>query len=188
MSFIAPQAYTKETLSKAFDWLQHQPQNVREVATSPDILVNLFLRAQRQGLNRIDADAPNSARKFIEDLNSLKKDMAQFEETPQQKAATLLPPIPLSTPAHNSSLSFPSAGTAQKTVPTPPHYESSVSQKTTINTAQSITIDRTTTESHLDETSSRLVEEIQQRFNLSSTQEVLRLMITVAHKQISKWD
>ncbi|MBY0385244.1 hypothetical protein K2X05_08810, partial [bacterium] len=80
MSFLAPQAYTKETLSKAFDWLQYQPDQVKQVATSPDVLVGLFLKAQRQGIDHIDADAPVSSKKFLSDLKNLKKDMAQFED------------------------------------------------------------------------------------------------------------
>jgi hypothetical protein len=174
MSFLAPQAYTKETLGKAFDWLQHQPQSVKEVASTPDILVNMYLRAQRQGINTIDADAPNSAKKFMEELTSLKKDIAQFDDGPQNLQTSVqnlrhqsphipLPPIPSSMPKGHMT-------------------------KTTINTAQSITMESTSSHIGLDETTQRLVQDIQERFNLSSPQEALRMMVSVAHKKITTWE
>lgn len=186
MSFIAPQAYTKETLGKAFDWLQHQPQNLKEVATSPDILVNMYLRAQRQGIDKIDADAPNSARRFIEDLNSLKKDIAQFDD-PSAKTATAvtLPPIP-STPSYGIASPMPPKNSGMNKSHVSTNFASSVTQKTTINTSLSTT-DSTSTP-NLDDISLKLVQEVQEKFNLSSPQEALRMMIVTAHKHISKWE
>ncbi|MBY0314202.1 MAG: hypothetical protein K2Q26_01695 [Bdellovibrionales bacterium] len=188
MSFLAPQAYTKETLGKAFDWLQHQPQSVKEVASTPDILVNMYLRAQRQGINTIDADAPNSAKKFMEELTSLKKDIAQFDDGPQNLQTSVqnsrhqsphipLPPIPTSVPKGHGSAHFASQNSA-----------TNFTQKTTINTAQSITMESTSSHIGLDETTQRLVQDIQERFNLSSPQEALRMMVSVAHKKITSWE
>ncbi|MCA0187824.1 MAG: hypothetical protein LCH90_17875, partial [Proteobacteria bacterium] len=49
MNPLPPQAYTKETLVKAYQWLQHQNGSIKEIATNPDILVSLFLKAKLQG-------------------------------------------------------------------------------------------------------------------------------------------
>src|SRR6476646_5452101 len=90
MSFLAPQAYTKETLAKAFDWLQHQPAHIAQAATTPDNLVAIYLKAQRHGgaasisataAAETSNDAPVSSKRFIDDLKSLRKDLANFEET-----------------------------------------------------------------------------------------------------------
>jgi len=47
--FLPPQAYTKETLLKAYNWLQSQSDQVKELATTPDQLVSLFLKSTRLG-------------------------------------------------------------------------------------------------------------------------------------------
>jgi hypothetical protein len=45
---LPPQAYTKDTLIKAYEWLQYQDEQMKERADSPDLLVSLYMRAQRQ--------------------------------------------------------------------------------------------------------------------------------------------
>lgn len=157
MSFLAPQAYTKETLSKAFDWLQYQPDQVKQVATSPDVLVGLFLKAQRQGIDHIDADAPVSSKKFLSDLKNLKKDMAQFEDpntAPQSSVQT------------------------------------QVTQTTTVSETKSMSMNASTSTSlitNLDAQSLQSVRAVQERFNLSTPQEALRMIISVGSKQIAQW-
>ena len=47
--FLPPQAYTKETLLKAYNWLQSQSDQIKELATTPDQLVSLFLKSTRLG-------------------------------------------------------------------------------------------------------------------------------------------
>ena len=158
MSFLAPQAYTKETLSKAFDWLQYQPDSVKQVATSPDVLVSLFLKAQRQGIDNIDIDAPVSSKRFLTDLKNLKKDFAPFEE---------------------------SVGVSQQ-----------MSQQVSQQVSQTVTVTETkaahgpfpaSSLQSLDQTSLQAVLDVQTRFNLSTPQEALRMLISVGTKQIRQW-
>lgn len=177
MSFLAPQAYTKETLSKAFDWLQYQPEEVKQVATTPDTLVSLFLKAQRQGLDHIDADAPVSSKKFISDLKNLKKDIAQFEEPP---AVYQQPQPPIPQAMQEAAISSYSAyqGTLQ----------TQVSQTTTVSEVKSVSSSQTTFLSQaLDNQSLQAIHAVQERFNLSSPQEALRMLIAVGAKQIGQW-
>jgi hypothetical protein len=47
LDFLPPQAYTKETLLKAYNWLQSQSDQVKELATTPDHLVSLYLKSSR---------------------------------------------------------------------------------------------------------------------------------------------
>jgi hypothetical protein len=49
MNPLPPQAYTKETLVKAYAWLQTQSEHIKELATTPDVLVSLYLKAKLQG-------------------------------------------------------------------------------------------------------------------------------------------
>jgi hypothetical protein len=76
---LPPQAYTREILTSAFNWLQTQPESVRKLATTPDALVGLFLRAQRFGNSSLEADAPVSSQSFMSDLKNLAEGLKQFE-------------------------------------------------------------------------------------------------------------
>lgn len=76
---LPPQAYTREILTSAFNWLQTQPESVRKLATTPDALVGLFLRAQRFGNSSLETDAPVSSQNFISDLKNLAEGLKQFE-------------------------------------------------------------------------------------------------------------
>ncbi len=46
---LPPQAFTKETLQKAYSWLLQQSDSVKEMATTQDLLISLYLKAQRNG-------------------------------------------------------------------------------------------------------------------------------------------
>lgn len=162
---MAPQAYTKETLAKAFDWLQHQPQQVKQVATSPDVLVGLFLKAQRQGITNIDADAPVSSKKFMDDLKNLKKDFAPFEEADSPKAVYSSAPVNLASVPHQP----PMPAQPQVMMPMAPAMAPAMSVLS------------------LDEGSLQAVQLVQQRFNLSTPQEALRMLISVGAQHISRW-
>lgn len=156
MSFLPPQAYTKETLSKAFDWLQYQPDQVKQVAVSPDVLVGLFLKAQRQGLDHIDVDAPVSSKRFLSDLKNLKKDMAQFDD---------------------------GSSSAQNSVQT------QVTQTTTVSETKSMNVNSSASSllGALDAQSLQSIRIVQERFNLSTPQEALRMIVAVGTKQIAHW-
>ncbi len=174
MSFLAPQAYTKETLSKAFDWLQYQPDSVKQVATSPDVLVSLFLKAQRQGIDNIDIDAPVSSKRFLTDLKNLKKDFAPFEESLGGGAP--------SGAMQNSSMQT--------------QVSQQMSQQVSQQVSQTVTVTETKAASipfhasymqSLDQGSLQAVLDVQTRFNLSTPQEALRMLISVGTKQIRQW-
>lgn len=165
MSFLPPQAYTKETLSKAFDWLQYQPDPVKQVATSPDALVGLFLKAQRQGIDNIDVDAPVSSKKFLSDLKNLKKDIAQFEEP---ESSSLVSPTSINAQLQNA-------------------VQTQVTQTTTVSETKSMSVNMNTASLSLDPQSLQAIRLVQERFNLSSPQEALRMIIAVGTKQIAHW-
>lgn len=73
-SDLPPEAFTKETLQEAFNWLQEQPEPVRATVHTPERLVSLYQKSIR--LN--DVDAPVSSRKFMDDLKNLASSLNQF--------------------------------------------------------------------------------------------------------------
>ena len=77
---LPPQAYTREILTAAFNWLQTQPESAKKLATNPDALVGLYLRAQRYGNSNLETDAPVSSQVFMNDLKNLAEGLKQFEE------------------------------------------------------------------------------------------------------------
>lgn len=82
VSSIPPQAYTKETLLKAYAWLMNQDQHVKELATTPDILVSLFLKAQRKGDESVDAPSIQS---FKNELKNLAGMMGELDSKTQSQ-------------------------------------------------------------------------------------------------------
>lgn len=194
MSIFAPQAYTKETLAKAFEWLQHQPESVQQAASNPEMLVSIYLQAQRQGLQKIDADAPVSSRKFIDDLKTLSKDFAQFEDTSTSSVATTakqtLQHTSPSTVQHRHH-EMPTINTSSSVSTQTSQYQQSSSQKVSQQVIleraihqQTITTDGFFT---LDEKSMNMIKDIQERFNFSSPQETLRFIVSVGIERISQW-
>lgn len=85
---LPPQAYTREILTAAFNWLQAQPESVKKLATTPDALVGLYMRAQRFGSSSLEADAPVSSQSFMSDLKNLAEGLKQFE-SPKQAASAI---------------------------------------------------------------------------------------------------
>lgn len=82
-----PQAYTRDTLVKAIDWIAHQSDAIRGQATNADSLVALYLQSKRRNGASSSSSYPVSGEAFTEDLKSLAKDLEKFS-TPQQAPPT----------------------------------------------------------------------------------------------------
>jgi hypothetical protein len=76
---IPPQAYTRDTLVKAIEWISHQPVAVRERANSADLIVSFYLQARRR-MTAAQLEAPVSGETFKQDLKHLAQGLKQFEE------------------------------------------------------------------------------------------------------------
>lgn len=152
---LPPQAYTRDVLVKAIDWLATQPPATRERAMSADALVGLYLQARRR--NSDWQEAPVSGENFKSDLKHLAQDLKQFDEPPPQNSSPGLghgvqEPIP-----------FPpqvSEPVRQQQVPVPPPQP-----KTPLW--------------NIDSRSLAAAREIQYRLNLSSDSEAIRFLITL---------
>jgi hypothetical protein len=137
---LPPQAYTRETLTAAFNWLQTQPDSVRKLATTPDALVGLYVRAQRFGASSLEADAPVSSQNFMSDLKNLAEGLKQFEDPKERiraaqsaQGAMQAPSIngngsssangsASHTPSNSPSLSAPTSSTSMSLHHTIPHH------------------------------------------------------------------
>jgi hypothetical protein len=110
MNPLPPQAYTKETLQKAYSWLLNQSPSIKEMASTQEMLVSLYLKAQRNGEASLEAP---SIQNFKQELKSLANMMGDFAPTsnasviPQQGTATST--IAKTMPLANTQTNMPSA-------------------------------------------------------------------------------
>ncbi len=107
MNPLPPQAYTKETLQKAYSWLLNQSPSIKEMASNQEMLVSLYLKAQRNGEASLEAP---SIQNFKQELKSLANMMGDFAPAstpaPQQGVATST--VAKTMPVPNVSSNMPS--------------------------------------------------------------------------------
>lgn len=169
MNPLPPQAYTKETMLKAYQWLMSQNSSIREMATTPDILVSLYLKATRDGDSALERP---SIQNFKKELKSLAGMMGELDRpiqpflTPQPLAAT------------------PAAQTAPASTPTPTpapltaHQESLAPQ--VVSQVQIPMAERSASAIELLDTyTQEMIREVKADFNLSSDSEALRMLIKI---------
>lgn len=96
LDYYPPQAYTKETLLKAYNWLQDQSEAVRDVATTPDQLVSLYLKAIR-GASPESLERP-SLQSFKSELKNLAGMMGGLEKKQEVEAPVAAQPAPVAAP------------------------------------------------------------------------------------------
>lgn len=165
---IPPQAYTRDTLVKAIEWIGTQPVAIREKATSADLIVSFYMQACRKAAAHLEA--PVSQESFKADLKHLAEGLRQFEEQvappttpqpmreaprPQSKVEPLFNPNAFDWPTASASVSTPQPAAA----PPPPKAQ-----------GLSWTIDAR---------SLAAAREIQGRLNLGAEGEAIRLLITL---------
>lgn len=191
-----PQAYTRDTLIKAFEWLQTQSPQVRELATTNDLLISLYTKALMQGKDA--HDLPQLA-SFKNELRSLAGQIGKFEEEPPAAApagagAPAAAPraggTGPSTPA-TSANAAPSAGpAASPTTSAPP--TSTTPLTNSVPAAPQGTVHMTSRavapafSVQLDPKSLAWLEEIQRELNLESPAEALRLAVSVGYGRLSE--
>lgn len=154
---LPPQAYTKETLQKAYAWLLNQSASVKDMATTQDMLISLYLKAQRSGENSLDTP---SIQNFKQELKSLSSMIGELQ------------PPQVST-SQNPSLSTSSMQSKAQAL-------SSTQIANTSDTNSNNNL------SFLDPRSLQILDEVKQTLNLSSEVETLRMLISLGHKQFKK--
>lgn len=185
---LPPQAYTREVLTSAFNWLQTQPESVRKLATTPDALVGLYTRAKRFGASSLEADAPVSGQNFMSDLKNLAEGLKQFEE-PKSNIGVPHPAGPLF--SHASSANPISAHTALHPVGAP-NSSPNLGPQTVLNQMNQVNhVNQIFTpsggpveSSGLNERSRAMIQEVKDHLNLSSDTEVINMMLALAYKSL----
>lgn len=156
MNPLPPQAYTKDVLQKAYTWLLTQSPAIKEIASSQEMLIGLYLKAQRNGDASLETP---SIQNFKQELKSLAGIMGDLQ--PSVKPQTAATPVSAQTQHH-----------AQYQQHATPSASSSATQHSLM--------------SSLDPTSLQAIAEVKQTLNLSSDTEALRALIALGHKQFKK--
>lgn len=164
MNPLPPQAYTKDILLKAYQWLMLQNSSLKEMATTPDILVSLYLKATRDGDHALERP---SIQNFKNELRSLAGMMGELDRAPQAKPAVATTPMP-------AMVETPAAAAP----PTPPATQTQVSYTEKTMTATTRNVDLL---EQLDPASRSMIHEVKEEFNLSSEIEALRMLIKVGY-------
>ena len=156
MNPLPPQAYTKDVLQKAYTWLLTQSPAIKEIASSQEMLIGLYLKAQRNGDASLETP---SIQNFKQELKSLAGIMGDLQ--PSVKPQTAATPGSAQTQHH-----------AQYQQHATPSASSSATQHSLM--------------SSLDPISLQAIAEVKQTLNLSSDTEALRALIALGHKQFKK--
>lgn len=165
---LPPQAYTKDTLQKAYSWLLSQPASVKEIAQDQNILVSLYLKAQRNGDASLDTP---SIQNFKQELKSLASMMGDFQ-SPQQ----------LATAAH-AHVTPPQIQASHVTTSTAAVSSSYVA---TANISQSRAPAADLNNVVFDQKTLDAIAQVRETFNLSSDTEAIRALVALGIKQFRK--
>jgi hypothetical protein len=194
MNPLPPQAYTKETLARAYQWLATQPENIRELATSPDLLVSLYLKAKLNGDASLERPSIQNFRSELKQLSQMMDNLSLAPDQPSiQNAQNLLnpitqPPSPANVPATANSTTTANPVAAS----TPPSNSTASSGANPGSTAAPLASMMKASHSplphsrslELDAKSWQSILEVQKELNLSSESEALRAVIALGIKRL----
>ena len=187
MNPLPPQAYTKETLLKAYQWLMSQNSSIKEIATTPDMLVSLYLKATRDGDSALERP---SIKNFKNELKNLAGIMSDLDRPQQQHHQAHIQhsmglgatsaAMPMSAPVQAQVVMEPQV-TVQMPHPVNPSPQAaqqtlSYTEKTLTATSQPLNpMDL------FDCGTKAMIQEVKDEFNLSSELEALRMLIKIGY-------
>ncbi len=172
---LPPQAYTRDTVVHAFNWLQSQSDQVRDMVQTTDDLVSLYLRAQRFGENTTDTEAPVSSRNFKEDLKNLAQGLKHFEIDPTSSR----PIDPVESPIRDRRSSpVVAAGTAAAEAMTTGQQQTQAAQ------ASQKPVNHPSLENVLGEQGMKNLRTVMSAFNLTSEPEALRMIVATGTRKL----
>ncbi|MDG0815387.1 hypothetical protein [Bdellovibrio svalbardensis] len=197
MNPLPPQAYTKDILLKAYQWLMTQDSSIKEIATTPDILVSLYLKAGRDGDSVLERP---SIRNFKSELKSLAGMMGELDR-PHHAGATSAGPATMSASATMATMT--ATATAPMTqmnhqaapIASQVHHQASpqvmpqnMASSAPTQTQVSYTEKTVTATTHsgdlldvLDCGTRLMIQEVKEEFNLSSDLEAVRMLIKIGY-------
>ena len=155
-----PQAYTKETISEAFMWLQSQPEEVKKLATHTQQLVALYLKDKSQQYWASQTNTTDQTAHFNGQLQKMASKMPQNTTMPDPHNG------------NGGNGKHPENGEASP----PPPYDT--------QRQQTPGQDQASLEGYLDRRSLDLLDQVKTHLNLSSKVEANRLLITLGYDKI----
>lgn len=170
---LPPQAYTKETLQKAYAWLLTQTPSLKEMASTQEMLISLYLKAQRSGDASLETP---SIQNFKQELKSLASMMGELQ-----------PPRTASNSAQMQSHAPQARTTSAQTYQTSQQLQStqpSMSERPGM--PQNFTPSSSSSGYSLDEQSLHAIQDVKQALNLSTDSEALRALISLGYRQFKK--
>lgn len=174
---LPPQAYTREDVAKAYVWVQSQPEYVKNMATSKEALVALYLQARRNGVSsivdsRMENVAPVSSKDFKSQLQSLATELNQFEKEKE----TLKAQAPLKPAVPAFAQEYEEINTTTPTSASLPQFEErSIEFKVSERRPSSLP---------LDQKSQEIIDHVKAALNLESDAEVIRMLITLGYDKL----
>ncbi len=158
---LPPQAYTREVVATAYNWLQAQPENIRRQAQNTDHLVSLYLRAKRNTENAqtLEQEPAPGVENFRSQLKNLATEIQQF--APEQEKY-----IPASLPQEITHHYVPNPNVSHGN-PSPSRQSSS-------------SVDFNSLDPH----SLEIIKKVRQHLNLGSDIEALRMLLVLGFEKL----
>lgn len=198
---VPPQAYTRDTLVQAYEWLKLQPQGVKERATSADTLIGLYFQAKRYPHLPLTQSSPNaqptaaansapSSQAFAADLKNLAENIRQFEADdfgPGHPATSFAEPKP-SEPKPEPRAAQESLAPAKPIIQAPAANSPGGIQPGQGHPNEKMSFAGLQFLQDLDPTTRELLKSTQLRLNLSSEAEALRILVTLGSEKLRLLD
>ncbi|WP_413292633.1 hypothetical protein ACLSU7_14515 [Bdellovibrio sp. HCB185ZH] len=206
MNPLPPQAYTKETLLKAYQWLMSQNSNIKEIATTPDMLVSLYLKSVRDGESALERPSIKNFKSELKSLSALMGELdrpnqnhgtgatyhqqAPQQQPVQQQQQPLQQPVQQVLQAQTIQQMAPPVQTVVQpqvvhiAQPAPVMAQPSMVPQTQVSYTEK-TLTATTQDSDVmvlfDCGTKSMIQEVKEEFNLSSDLEALRMLVKIGY-------
>lgn len=187
---LPPQAYTREVLVKAYEWLSAQTPIVRERAKTADSMVALYLQAKRRnGVEGSALEAPTAAsvEAFKADLRNLAEGLRQFEDPhfppPLESTAAVAPAQPSFQPQQTTHV--PPLRSPVYTPPPPAMpFNDLPPMAATLMREEPVPEKPAKVQFTVDAKTQGWIREVQIRLNLSSEADATRALIAIGYERL----
>jgi len=191
---LPPQAYTRETVAEAFEWIKRQSPSTRELAKDANTLVSLYLNAKRH--RRIKNMQPSDTAEFQNELKSLAQGIKHFNQKieqpePSLNVEPLRPPVNTISDAQKESIDHAisslhmNKAPESKPVPvaSPPTQFIDPQEILRSNQIQQAAAAPQPPQAPMAATQ-KIIQQTKSALNLSSDQEALNALVAMGYEQI----
>jgi hypothetical protein len=177
MRGIPPQAFSKQDILKAMEWLEKQSDQVRSLATNADALMGLYKKALIYGDSFVDKQSPVSEGSFRSELKDIAERLGSFDE-----ASNNAPPMTAKKVSQVSPLTYQVEPTEERSLTQDMIQKENI--KISIQRQMQTTKEEGFNIQTLDSLTQSRVKEIRTRFNLSKDEEAIRMLVTVGYEKL----